>query len=249
MQKPTKLFIALPVYGAVDPLFTQCLMRVIHGLKVPAAVQWCVGDSLVGRARNRLTREFLASDCTHLLFIDTDLVFSPEHIERIASHDLPVVGGLYCKKQEGHPRLVLNSFNEGSLDADETGLSPVKYIGTGFMCIKREVFEQIAARWPEDSYLADETNDPEYDFWRVGVYHYADGAKRYLSEDWWFCQRVQELGLKVYADPNILCKHHGMACYPLSYQADILYGRLMGSSTESTSATEQSVAEATLTAG
>lgn len=228
-KAPTKIFIALPCYWNVDPMFTQCLMKTIHGLKVPVVIRWCIGDSLVGRARNRLTREFLSTDCTHLLWIDTDLVFSLDHIERIVSHGEAIVGGLYCKKQEGEPQLVLNRFDTiDPLVGD--ALQSVKYIGTGFMCIAREVFDKMAATWPEDSYKADESDLPEHDYWRVGVYQFADGSKRYLSEDWWFCQRALELGYKIYADMKILLGHVGHATFPLRTQEAALFGERCGSS-------------------
>jgi len=227
--KLKKVFIAIPIYGAVDHHFFTCAMKLqqemlmsgIHGALRPH-----FGDSAVGRARNALTREFLDSDCTHLLFIDSDLVFSAEHIKRIMEHEEPIVGGLYCKKQEGNPpQLVVNALmKEAPVRPD--GLQEVRYVGTGFIRVAREVFEKvIEAHKDEIQYQTDWDNKlTEWDFWTMGVYHYKDGSRpRWLSEDWYFCQRAIDLGYKVYVDMAILLKHSGNVLYPLSYQEKCLY--------------------------
>lgn len=227
--KTKKVFIALPIYGSIDPYFFQSMLKLVQEVQIKGlhgAVRPHIGDSAVGRARNSLTREFLESDCTHLLFIDCDLLFSTDHIKRIMSHDDPIVGGLYCKKQEGPVQLVLN----GSLTPTQERpdhLLEVRYIGTGFLRIAREVFEKMIERYGEElRYQCDhDRNITEYDFWQMGVYKYPDGTRRWLSEDWYFCQRALDLGYKVYADLGVTLKHSGGALFPLSYQEKQLFGK------------------------
>jgi hypothetical protein len=84
-----KLFVALPIYQELNALFAQCLMKLITDPPCQLAVRMNPGDSLVSRARNSLTADFLETDCTHLLFIDSDLIFSPDQVARIASHPEP----------------------------------------------------------------------------------------------------------------------------------------------------------------
>lgn len=225
-----KLFIALPIYGPMDSHFVQCLLKIaqdislgdFHGVIMPY-----IGDSLIGRARNVLTRMFLESDCTHLLFIDSDLVFSLEQIRRILLHDEPIVGGLYCKKQEGAPAIVWNLLPGKS--RQENGLLEVRYIGTGFLRVAREVFDSMIDKFGDQIwYRCDhDKNIKEHDLWPCGVYEYPDGGRRYLSEDWYFCQRAMDCGYKVWADMHIMCKHSGNAVYPLSYQESQLYSPAM----------------------
>lgn len=189
-------------------------------LDPPASLQYCplIGDSLVSRARNTLTAKFLASDCTHLLFIDSDLIFSGEQVERLLSHNEDVAGGFYPKKKEGELEWVCNAKLDGS-HVDARGLQEVRYMGTGFLLIKRGVFERMIGRFGEEiAYHPD--NDPsatEWDFWTVGV-HRPSG--RYLSEDWFFCQRALDLGYKVFGDTKVILKHVGQAIYPLQTQMD-----------------------------
>jgi hypothetical protein len=56
-------------------------------------------ESLITRARNRLTNDFLATDSTHLMFIDADITFNPEYIVRMLNADKDIICGLYPKKE------------------------------------------------------------------------------------------------------------------------------------------------------
>jgi FkbM family methyltransferase len=212
------VFVALPVYGGVDPWFHQSLMELIRSKDRPykLTVHHHVGDSLVSRARNKLVKAFLDSEATHLLFIDTDLIFSPEHVARIVSHGEPIVAGLYPKKQR-ELGWVCNLL-EPSPEVDARGLQPVKYAGTGFLCIAREVFEELVDAYHELRYDPDE-GDGEvgslWDLFKVGVWECPEtGYRRYLSEDWWFCQLARDSGYEVLMDTQIILKHVGQFIYP-----------------------------------
>jgi hypothetical protein len=182
------------------------------------------GDSLVTRARNVLTADFLASDCTHLLFIDADLVFTPSDVARISSHDADVVGGFYPLKRQGPVQWCGNGRPDVSGGEPSPGLQEVRFIGTGFMCIARRVFERMleadgeAIRYTSD----DPGHRIEHDFWRVGVRPTSDPRPRYLSEDWYFCQRWLDLGGQVYADRQVVLHHLGAATFPLDSQWEAL---------------------------
>lgn len=213
-----KLFIALPVYGGYHPHFVASLMQLLTHKALPCeiVIRPCVGDSLVARARNRLAAQFLASDCTHLLFLDTDLIFSPEHIARLISHNVPIVAGLYPKKQT-ELAWVCNML-EGTEPDPVSGLQPVKYAGTGCLLIERLVLEVMISAHPELRYDPDDGDEPgtKYDFFSCGVWACPKtGRRRYLSEDWWFCQRAHDLGLNVLMDTQVVLKHCGDAIYPL----------------------------------
>jgi len=210
-----KLFVALPVYGSHHPFFVQSLMRLLMAPPCSLVVKDQPGDSLVARARNNLAAEFLKGDCTHLLFIDTDLIFSSEHVARLLEHHEPIVCGLYPKKQKTLA-WVLNADLDHP-DPDERGLQRIRYAGTGFLMIAREVFERMISAHPEIAYRPDEVEPAQtrWDFFSCGVFEYPDGARRYLSEDWYFCQRALDLGYKVFADTRVVLKHCGDCVYPI----------------------------------
>lgn len=229
---PIKLFIGLPIYSQVPAFFLQSLLALqarkpiyaADGREIQITIGMSQGDG-VARSRNQLSADFLASDCTHLLFIDCDLIFSAEHVARLVSHDVAVVGGLYPKKQDvpGLPEWVLNSLP--NTEPDENGLQEVRYIGTGFMCIRRFVFEaMIKQMGAQIAFTADYgRRRVEHDFWPMGVYSYPDGTRRYLSEDWYFCQRWLDCGGKVLADTRAIIKHIGPTIFPTAQQEAALF--------------------------
>ena len=217
----------MPVYGQVDPHFFASWSKLLANWNLDVAIYPHFGDSLVSRARNHCTRVFLESDCTHMLFIDSDLVFSVDQINRMMEFDEDLVGGAYYKKCEGAPQGVWNCLPDVNLT--DSGLLEVKYVGTGFMRISRKVFELMIQEFGNEiSYQVDpDHKQKEYDFWHVGRYVFSDGSpNRYLSEDWWFCQKWRDIGGKVWLDRGTVLKHSGNALYPLSYQDKIIFNRV-----------------------
>ena len=212
-----KIYVAIPVYGGLTYEFVTSLMHVQGNPPVPIAIKFLPGDSLVSRARNSLTAAFLQSDCTHLLFIDSDLEFSGEQIKRLLDHNEDVVAGFYPKKKDGQLEWVCNALDNSPT---ASGLQEVRYMGTGFMLVKRAVFEQMIAKYGEQiAYAPDHAQETmEWDLWPVGTYKFPNGVTRYLSEDWYFCQRWLDLGGKVYGDTRIILRHVGHAKYPLQSQ-------------------------------
>jgi len=223
-----KLCIAIPYYGAAHALFFRCIQDISRQPPCPLTLIDVIGDSLIPRGRNTLAWRFLQTDCDAVLFIDSDIVFSPGHVSRILSHDLakhPCVGGIYPKKKV-EPSWVLNTFPEGPNQPPEAdGLLPVQYAGTGFMLITRKVMEEIAAKWPHRRYAADsdEDGDERYDYFPIGPRNIIlpelpdldIGAERYLSEDWAFCELVRALGYDVVVDTEVRLEHMGQVNYPI----------------------------------
>lgn len=223
-MRPPVIFVGLPIYGHVPWHFAQCMRQLEKQAPCKLIIASKVGDSLVSRARNALVAEFLESDATHLLFIDSDLIFSPAHVKTLLDTGKDIVAGLYPKKQEGPVQWVVNACFEQT-ERDDQGLQRIRYAGTGFLMVKREVFlKMIEALGDELWYKPDDiAREREHDFFKVGVYKYPDGNRRYLSEDWFFCQMAMDLGFEVFAHTKVICKHIGTATYPLkSQEAELL---------------------------
>lgn len=217
-----KVFIALPVYHTVCSPFLERMIRLVNNPGIPMKLRVYSGECPIGRARNVLTGDFLASDCTDLLFIDSDILFTPEDIARICSHDEDVIGGLYCIKQENTRWCVNQLIPDQPTRAD--GLRPVAYAGTGFLRIRRNVIEQMIAHFGDAIvYSQDDSARVEHEIWPMGIYQYPDGRKRWLSEDWYFCQRWMDLGGKVFVDTQVTVKHFGSIAFPTKAQEADLY--------------------------
>ena len=215
---PRKVYVAIAAHFAgSDILFVQSLAALLLRTTVPIQVGFST-DPSVERARNILTANFLESDCTHILFVDADIGFSAEDVARISSHGWAVVGGMYpLKNQNPVVQWCGNALPEGqpgNPEAMAAGLLPVKYIGTGFLCIARHVFERMIAVGSAPEYRQDfAPNRLEFAFWRQGV-----EDRRFLTEDWMFCHQWLKLGGAIFADRSVVLKHAGRAEWPLPLQ-------------------------------
>lgn len=216
MSAEKKLFIAFPAYGAPAAATSAALLRLVQSRPIPFDLKSCDNDSALCRARNSLTADFLATECEKMLFLDSDIIFTPEDVARIASHDEDLVGGFYpCKDPAPDVRWCINTLHEGRhWESDDRGLIEVKYVGTGFMCIHRRVFERMMEGNVAAEYKTDHAPfRSEWEFWKMGVH-----GTRYLTEDWLFCQRWRELGGRVFADAGVMLGHVGTAAWPLPGQ-------------------------------
>lgn len=220
LSRDQQIFLALPTYGAqMTQPFTVSLIELLQTTPFIGQIDFVVNDSLVCRARNTLAARFLASDYQWLLFLDNDLLFKPEHIARLwlhgIKHNRKLVCGLYALKKLA-PRFVANWIKGEQPDKD--GAVKVHESGTGCMLVHRSVFEEMRDKLPDIAYTVD-SNHPnggktEWNFFGVGTYKYPNGLVRYLSEDWWFCQKWRDLGGDVWADTKIQIKHMGVMIFP-----------------------------------
>jgi hypothetical protein len=99
----------------------------------------------------------------------------------------------------------------------------VKESGTGFMLIKREAFTRMDAKYPELMYKPDHVRSKNFDGERE-IMAYFDCvidpvSKRYLSEDYMFCQYARAAGSKIWLLPWIKLKHAGTYIFGGSLQA------------------------------
>ena len=162
-------------------------------------------ESNVNRARNSCAAKFLAGDATHLMFVDADIQFRAEDVVKLVSHDKDIVGGIYPQKTLP-PKMVVNTLKDGKREGD---LLEVGTLGTGFMLVKRIVFEamidQGAQKYTDAIGLSSAENNNQYDFFNCTI----DSNGRYLTEDWSFCRRWRQLGGQIWADTSIPLVHVG----------------------------------------
>lgn len=86
-------------------------------------------------------------------------------------------------------------------------------IGTGFMMVTKEAMQKFADSYPQYNYKPDHVRTEHFDGSReIMMYFQAEvdpKTKRYLSEDYWFCQKAQEIGLKTWFCPWMKLQHVG----------------------------------------
>jgi hypothetical protein len=234
-----KLFIGTPMYGGAcyGTYSKACLDLVSLCMKYGVQCQffYLFNESLITRARNYLVDEFLRSDATHLLFIDSDIDFNPMDVLALLAFDKPIIGGPYPKKTIAWEK-VFDACKLGFAETNPMELEkfcgdyvfnavpgtteirmdvpvPVLEIGTGFMMIQREVFAKFKEAYPELSYKPDHNRTVHFDGSRE-IHAYFDTVidpktKRYLSEDYMFCQWCRNIGIELFLCPWMKLKHTG----------------------------------------
>lgn len=206
-----KLMIVIPAYDgklnitAAFQLPQLALAAQKHGFQIHLAHM--SGCSIITRARNSLVNQFLESDCSELLFIDSDINFTVNDVLRIMAlgSDKDVVAGAYPRRAKDQKFFVDIHYNEfGGIELTENGLLRVDRVGTGFMFIRRHVFDKLMALHPEWKYYVDVENTHHYSF-----FDFAVTPQGYMGEDYLFCDRASEAGFKIYLDPDINLGHYG----------------------------------------
>jgi hypothetical protein len=192
------------------------------------------GDALITRARSRLAARFLAhGQATHILFCDADIGFSPENLFRLLSADKPVIGGVYPLKmidwdkaraaaKADAPDLLAASLGyvirfiptpDHSVSIED-GMAQVAYAGTGFLLIQRAALQHLVDAHPELRAKMGDMSDKLADE-AVMVFEtmIEPETGQYLSEDYAFCRRWQDLGGEIWADMEARLTHVGAAAY------------------------------------
>ena len=198
------------------------------------------GESLVTRARNNAVADFLANEeWTHLFWIDSDIGFDIDSALRLLLSDYEIAAGVYPLKRETWPaegipeKMTEQQFNqmyqkftvnaslpknkrkkEINLEIKEDGFFELSEAPTGFMVIKRNVFEKMMKKYPELQYVSDshgvENKGLHYRFFDVMVH---PESKRYLSEDYGFCYLWEKMGGKINVDARSNLTHQGAKLY------------------------------------
>lgn len=203
-----RLMVGFHSHGSVLPVFAQSLAVLTGQLSawgIRASVL-SVEDCLVDRGRDRVAAGFLASDATHLLFVDGDIEFEPGDVVRLIAAGKDICAGAYRMKDDTGSYAVSLPGTHAEWDAEARALE-VEGVGTGFMLIARGMFERMAAEMPEIAYTnagPDGSETRMHAFFETRI---VDGWR--VSEDILFCRRWRALGGRVWVCPDIRLRHWG----------------------------------------
>lgn len=204
MNKKIKIFMSLPTNGFVVDSQEHILRELQDTYR--DHVEFVYPIAKVRRifhdfARNMLVEDFLASDCDVMWFLDSDITPNKQILDLIACHwdkwqvagatypifmtppggDIPEVVFTCYQKNEQTGALALNA-------VPKEGVGFVDGLATGCLFIKREVFSQL--------------EKPYFEF----KFHPETRALE-EGEDLGFCRKLAQLGIKVFTDFTMVCKH------------------------------------------
>jgi hypothetical protein len=214
----------MPCYGGMltESTFMSYIKwsNTCRQLGIDWTMETMTNESLISRARNTLTAKFLHNkESTHLMFIDADIGWEPWHLLVMLNRDVDVIGGLYPMKSLP-VKWCVNGFDGAEEGPD--GLQEVSKTGTGFMLIKREVFEKLNAHPATRPFINDIGLSAELNPYMKTYFDTAVRENRYYSEDWTFCENWRDLGGKVWVDKRVLLRHTGTYVFDFQTQ-DQLY--------------------------
>ena len=232
-EKKPSLMIATPMYGGMcTGHYVAGLLGTLNKMRsVNVPVYWAqiMNESLITRARNELARLFLEKGFDYLMFIDADISFDGQAVATLMAADKDIVCGIYPKKEVDWKKVaeaaklgkenladyggafVFNMVGNRA-ETNEDGCIEVRHGGTGFMLIKRKVFEDLMPHVP--TYRTSSFKDPvtgEYakplthEFFATSI----DDSGALLSEDYHFCELWRKHGGTIWANPFIKLEHVG----------------------------------------
>jgi hypothetical protein len=241
-----KIMVATPMYGGqCHGMYAKScadLAKLCQAYDIDLKFFYLFNESLITRARNYCADEFMRSDYTHLMFIDSDIGFDPHDVLSLAAMMDPeeedpkdIMCGPYPKKTIAWEK-IKRAVDKGFADKNPQDLekyvgdyvfnpadgsdairidTPCKVLegGTGFMMITKSAFEKFSLNYPDYTYLPDHVRTKHFDGSReIGMYFQAlidPDSKRYLSEDYMFCQYMEKVGVSTYLCPWMRLVHTG----------------------------------------
>lgn len=222
--KTTRVHISMPCYGGMltESTFMSFIKwaNTARQLGIDWTLETMVNESLISRARNTLTAKFLdMPEATHLFFVDADIGWEPWHLLVLLNRDKDVIGGLYPMKTMPI-KWVVNGF-EGAEEGPD-GLQEVSKAGTGFLLMKKNVFEKLKSHPAVKQYKNDIGLDPKYDQHLKTYFDTAVRQNRYYSEDWTFCENYRDIGGKIWVDKRVLLRHSGSYVFCMENQEHLM---------------------------
>ena len=218
--RSTRVHICMPCYGGMltESTFMSYIKwaNTCRQLGLDWTMETMTNESLISRARNTLVAKFLNNPAsTHLMFVDADIGWEPWHLLVMLNRDVDVIGGLYPMKSLP-VKWVVNGFDGAEQGSD--GLQEVSKTGTGFMLVKRHVFDKLNAHPAVKPFNNDIGLPKELDQHLKTYYDTAVRENRYYSEDWTFCENWRDLGGRIWVDKRVLLRHTGTYVFDFAAQ-------------------------------
>ena len=196
-----KLLIAIPSNDYMHYEFTSCLVKLVSRLKddgvdFDVAIQ---GGTLVYVARDKLAYKAIDEGYTHVLWLDSDMVFRETILDDLLFCGEQFVTGIYHARRKGYASVIFKTIDLNHIERfEEYPKEPFRIAGCGFGCVLVSV-EMLKAVCMKHTTCFTPLQD--------------------LGEDIAFCKRARDLGFELWCDPSVVCGHIGhIAIYPEDHE-------------------------------
>lgn len=197
-----KVFIAVPSMDNVPALFCQSLALLQRAGDTMIGFE--VG-SLVYNARNNLARQAIKAEADWVLWLDSDMVFSPDFLQRMlkvcTENDIDFLTALCFRRKPPYTPTLFDRLEKVDKGASYTALMSVpdgrfKVGGCGFagVLLSTDVLLSVASKFGR-------MFDPIYGF----------------GEDLAFCWRARQCGYDIWCDADIEMGHVGQTIVTRAY--------------------------------
>ena len=197
-----KIYIAVPNTGSIDPELVMNLIYWSNSKMYKVQVHLPTGLVPLDNARNTIVKDFLETDCTHILWIDSDIIPPIQTLDRLIQADKDAIGAACFSMKNDHgeyfPYPVTLRYNEEEKYQVYygSGIEEVDAVGGACVLVKRELYEALE---------------------RPYEYHYHRDGTLALTCDFDIWQKAQAKGFKLFVDFDILCDHK-RKCSILGFQ-------------------------------
>lgn len=213
--------LCLPVYGDVKAAHSFHLMALAMRYRMALRLESRWDDSMITRSRNQLAKRFLDTGATWSVWLDSDMIFPIGNagvyrtmsnmnnvpdvfmglhtIERLISWNKSLVGGCYWDRRGGGKLIAAGNIMK---PIPHNSLQPIEFVGTGCLAIHRQVFLDIAAKFPDTLPKTAIGNES-------GFFTNIQTPERMLGEDESFARRANESGHPTFLDLGLICGHIG----------------------------------------
>ena len=210
----TLLMIATPAYGGMVHVDYLNSLLTYQRAGIAYSLATIGNESLITRARNTLLSMFWADEAyTHLLFLDADVSLPADTLQHMLAQQRDVIGApVALKGRDAHGGRI---FNVGRCVGEAGEHMLVEHIGTAALMLSRKAVAALVsqaierggvyAASPQTQRGAIAADRLMYDVFQVGV---LDGV--YLSEDYWVCRQLRELGFDIHVQIDAVTQHHGV---------------------------------------
>lgn len=197
-----KLLIGIPSLDFMHTDFVKSLTALTVRLKddgIDFDVEIMSG-TLVYFARDNIACKAINGGYTHVLWLDSDMVFTDDILDDLAFSGKQFVSGIYHARRKGHQSCIFKSIDiEKGIERFETyPTDTFRIAGCGFGCVLTDVEILRAVQTQEGTC-----------FTPIKLY----------GEDLAFCLRASRLGYKIWCEPSVVCGHIGhLTVYPEDYE-------------------------------
>ena len=204
----SKCVILVPYGGQIIPGCEDSL-KILEERGYP--VRRVRGYSQIDVARNEIASKAILDGFQETIWIDSDIGFHPDAIERLRAYDLPMVCGVYAKKGKRELAISVLPGTEQMGFGKNGGLHEVQYAATGFLFVRRQVYLDIQFRLGLP--ICNEHFGADIIPYFMPLVRPQREGHWYLGEDYAFCERARQAGYKIMADTTIRLWHVGTYQY------------------------------------